>query len=127
MNNNIDNILKKRSQDILKRNNVINDNKNIINNDNNVNTARKKKYSLDKSTFTPNTPESHLAETIAIYFSDLENFAFYYCVVNKLGTDRAYSAFRSFQVEEEEKKGTKYEIRFPKNYFAWKWKRGILT
>ncbi len=90
--------------------------------DNNV-TSKVGKYALDKRSFTPNTPKTKLAEEIAAYFDDIENYAFYLHVVNHLGESQAYSFFKSIQEEITEKSGTRYQIIKPKKYFAWQFKR----
>lgn len=99
-------------------NNVNNDNK--YNNDNNVNgLGKKKSYALDKSKFKPNTPEALLAETIANYFGDIENFAFHLRVVKNIGYGRTDQLFRTVKQDILEKKTTKYPVRFPKKYYVW--------
>ena len=111
---------------IVRRNNDNNVNRYILNNDNNVNSSNgKKKYSLDKSKFTPNTEESQLAEDLANYFKDSENYAFYYSVVNSLGVLRAKEALKNIKDEIQQKENTKYAIRNPKKYFTWKYKKGF--
>lgn len=113
---------------ILRRENNINDN-NVNNkisiNDNNVSSSNGKNYALDRSKFTPNTPETELAERIAKSFDDLSNYAFYLRVVKKLGYSNAESFWESHIEEEEEKKGTKFEFRSSKKYFAWKYKKKL--
>jgi len=112
---------------ILKSNSHINDiivNNKISSYDINDNKA-KNKYALDRTKFTPNTPESSLAEKIAAYFEDLSNFAFYFRVVKNLGEARTYSFWQSVKEEIEGKMGGRYEIRCPKKYFAWRYKRKI--
>lgn len=113
---------------ILKRNNVNKVDK--YNYDNNVNkndtsVASKNKYALDRNKFIPNTEEAQLAETIAESFDDLNNYAFYFSVVNKLGVSGAYSFWKSHEDEEEEKRGTRYEFRSSKKVFAWRFKKGL--
>lgn len=99
---------------------------NNVNNDNNVNTSNDKKYALDRSKFTPNTEEAQLAEKIASSFNDLQNYAFYLNVVKKLGSSQTYSYWKNIKEEIEEKKNNpRYQIRDPKKYFAWKFKRGL--
>lgn len=105
-----------------KYNNVINVNINKEYNDNNVNTYKKRKYSLDKNKFLPNTENTQLAEQIATFFKDLNNYAFYLSVVNKLGVQRTYLFWKNIQDEIEQKRNSRYEIRFPKKYFAWRYK-----
>ncbi|OGH23461.1 MAG: hypothetical protein A2629_00240 [Candidatus Levybacteria bacterium RIFCSPHIGHO2_01_FULL_41_15] len=100
-----------------------NDNIKIVDND--TNDSPSKEYALNRSKFTPNTEETQLAEKIALSFNDLENYAFYRKVVNKLGIQGAYSFWKSHKEEEEEKKGGRYEFRNSKQYFAWKFKKGI--
>lgn len=108
------------SKILTKYNNVINDNK--YNDNNNVG---KSKYALDKTKFIPSNEESQLAEEIANFFNDTENFAFYYSVVKKLSIIRAMEAFADIKDEIQQKEGTKYVIRNPKKYFAWKYKKGL--
>jgi hypothetical protein len=111
----------------LKRNNVNNDNINISKSVINVNNGKtkNKKYALDPLKFTPNTEGSQLANNMAIYFNDLENFAFYMHVVNKLSVSGAYGLWRSVQDEIESKKDDeKRKIRYPRKYFAWKFREG---
>lgn len=108
--------------------NVNNDNNYFPNNDINVNNGGNKssKYALDKSKFIPNTPETQLAQKIGEYFNDLNNYAFYLNVVNKLGVDRAYSFWQSVKREIEEKQNDeKFRIRLPANFFAWKYREGL--
>lgn len=97
-------------------------NKSLTNNDSNV--ASKNRYALDKNKFTPNTPETQLAEQIATSFNDLDNYAGFLSVVNKIGHERAYGLWKSIKEEIEEKKGTKYAIRYPAKYFMWKYRKG---
>lgn len=100
-------------------------NNKLSNNGTNVNNVpSKKKYSLDRSKFIPNTPETQLAEQIATSFNDLDNYAGFLSVVNKIGHERAYGLWKSIQEEIEEKKGTKYAIRYPAKYFMWKYRKG---
>lgn len=94
-----------------------------VSGDNNV-TSKVGKYALDRNSFTPNTPKTKLAEEIATYFNDVGNYAFYLHVVNRLGESQAYSFFRSIQDEIKEKAGTRYQVVYPKKYFAWRFKRG---
>lgn len=106
--------------------NVINVRKgNISNNVNNVITTKKKKYALDRNKFTPNTEETILAEEIAQSFNDLDNYAFYLKVVNKLGSLRARRFWITIEAEIKEKEDTKYPIRNRKKYFTWKFKKGL--
>lgn len=99
-------------------NNVNNGNKYYS--DNNVNgSGKKKSYALDRSKFKPNTPETLLAETIANYFSDLENFAFHLRVVKNIGYGKTDQLFRTVKQNIIEKKATKYPVRVPKKYYAW--------
>lgn len=106
-------------------NNVTNVNKNNSNNDNSVILQKTNEYALDPSTFTPNTPETKLAEDIAISLDDLQNYAFYLHVVKSLGHGVAYTFWRSTQEEIKQKHGSKYEIINHKKYFAWKFKKGL--
>ena len=105
--------------------NVNNVNKLILNNDTNDISSNKGKYALDRSKFIPNTPETQLAEKIAISFNDLKNYAFYLRLVINLGYSNAEAFWKSHKEEEEEKQGTKYEFRNSKKYFAWKYKNRL--
>lgn len=117
---NIKETLKNKSS---KYNNVNND---IINNiTNNVNNGVSSKYSLNKDKFIPNTEETQLAEEIATYLGDLQNYALYLHIVKKLGISGAYSFLKSVQEEIENKRGTKFQIKSPKKYFTWKFKKGL--
>jgi len=102
-------------------NNVNNDNRNKLNNVNNG----KSKYALDKSKFIPNTEESALAEEIATKFDDLDNFACYYSVINRIGVSKARMIFSQTVGEIKEKAGTKNPVRKPARYFMWKVKTGF--
>lgn len=109
-------------------NNVINVNKNISINDNGNNgedVNKRSRYALDPSKFTPNNQESQLAEEIAKWFDDVQNYAFYLHVVKRLGHSGAYTFWRALQMEVKEKYGTAHAIISPKKYFAWKFKRGL--
>lgn len=112
-------------KDIIRGNNVNNDNKLI--NDNNVIPLKVKNYALDRNKFTPNTEEAQLAEEYASFFNDFQNYAFYYSVVNKKGISRAKEILADIKDEIKEKGNTKYQIRNPKRYFAWKYKKGLYT
>lgn len=108
-------------------NNVINvnvNNSNNINNDSNG-TYKTGKYELNRDSFNPNTEETQLAEKIATFFNDLRNYAFYLHVIKRLGISETYSFWKAFQEEIEEKRGSRYAIRYPHKYFAWKFKKGI--
>lgn len=107
------------------KNSKISNNVNKYNNDTNVNGSFDKKYALDKSKFVPHTPESVCAIEIAEKFNDLNNFAFYMHVVKHLGIDRAYRAVCSVFYDVREKNETKYKIRSPVKYFAWKYRKGL--
>ncbi len=109
------------SKSYINDNNV---NKDISINDNNVNSSNKGAYALDRTKFTPNTPETQLAEQMAMSFDDLGNYAFYLRVVNRLRYSNAEVFWKSHKEEEAEKRGTKYEFRNSKKYFAWKYKTG---
>lgn len=106
-------------------NNVSNVSKNNSNNDTNVALQKTNQYALNTTSFIPNTPETKLAEDIAISFNDLQNYAFYLHVVKKLEHSTAYTFWRSIQEEIKQKFGSKYEIINPKKYFAWKFKKGL--
>ncbi len=121
-------ILQKKYKPVLKRNNDINDNidiANTVNNDNNGKNKKQGKYALDRTKFTPNTEEAQLAEEIATSFDDLQNYAFYFRVVKKLGASGALTFWKTHRQEEEENRGGRYEFRNSKQYFAWKFKRRI--
>jgi hypothetical protein len=107
-------------------NNVIKENSSIVNNVING-EVKNKKYELDPSKFTPNTPKTQLANDIAIYFDDLLNFAFYLHVVNKLGYERADAFWRNVkdEIEEKKKNADRQPIRSPKRYFAWRFKNKL--
>lgn len=89
---------------------------------NNVNSSNSNKHALDRRKFTPNTPETQLAERIAASFDDLKNYAFYLKVVNSLGYSNAEPFWKAHMEEEEEKRGTRYAFRNSKKYFTWKYK-----
>lgn len=109
-----------------KYNNVNNGNIHTSINDNNVVTSNdKKKYSLDRSKFTPNTEEAQLAENLATFLNDTENYAFYYSVVKTLRIARAHQALADIKDEIQQKKNTKYAIKSPKKYFTFKYKKGL--
>lgn len=107
-------------------NNVINVNVNSSNNDNNVVSQKVGKFALDRNSFKPNTEETQLAEKIAISFNDLQNYAFYLHVIKRLGISSTYAFWKAMQEEIEEKKGSRYEIRNPRKYFTWKFKKGYI-
>ena len=110
-------------------------NKYIVNNDNNVNKHIKlnndindnnanfnKNYALDRSKFIPNTEEAMLAEEIATEFDDINNYACYLYVVNKIGIHKSRQLFHTTKADIQEKKNTKYPVRSPKKYFMYKFK-----
>lgn len=108
--------------DILKKKIIVNnDIKNNLNNDNNVN----KKYVLNKTKFTPNTKKTVLAEKIASNFNDLNNYACYLSVVNKLGVMDAERLYRSTLDDIKEKMKTEYPVRNKAKYFMYKYKNKI--
>jgi len=117
------------SKELTKKfKNLINDNndsKDDFINDINDNSSSKNKYALNREKFTPNTPEAQLAENIASSFNDLQNYAFYLSVVNRLGYTNAESFWKAHKEEEKEKRGTRYEFRYSKKYFAWKYKKHL--
>lgn len=84
-------------------------------NDINVNS----KYALNKEKFIPNTEGSILAEDIAKDMNDLNNYAYYFSVVNKLGVVSARVYWKRIQTDILEKQNTKNPVRFPKKYFAY--------
>lgn len=109
-------------------NNVINvnvNNSNNVNNDSNGISSKIKKYALNRDSFKPHTEETQLAEDIATSFDDLQNYAFYLHVVNRLGAPGTYAFWKVVEQEIEEKRGSRFEIRNPKKYFAWKFSKGL--
>jgi hypothetical protein len=102
---------------------VNNGNKSKLNNDNNDNND-KKRYALDRSKFTPNTEEALLAEEIATKLNDLDNFACYFSVVNRIGASKARTILSQTIGEIKEKAESKYPVRKPARYFMWKVKYG---
>lgn len=119
----IDSIL--RSNLTLRRDNVINDNNNLLDNDTNDIVSNRKKYSLNKETFTPNTPETQLGEEIAKHFDDLDNYASYLNVVNDIGCDKTHRLFRVVKANIIEKSKTRTPVRKPPAYFMWVYKMGF--
>ncbi len=111
-------ILKRKYDISINDNNVNKEIDNFVNIDN----PSKEKYALDKSTFTPNNEKSQLAETISKTLGDLNNFACYLDVVNRIGTTQARSLLKSVQSDVEEKKDTQTPVRKPGAYFMWKFK-----
>lgn len=101
--------------------NVNNSKYNKLNNVNNVNNDNNR-YSLDKSKFTPNTEETILAEEIAKFFNDLNNYAGYLEFVNTVHCSEAIRFFKEVKTDIENKKNTKYPVRNPAGYFFWKYK-----
>lgn len=113
--------------DFLKRKLIVNnDNSNkILNNVNNVINGvskKKSKYALDRTKFTPNTPETQLAEEMAKALDDLDNYACYLSVVNKLGVMTATQLIKSTLSDIKEKTDTKYPVRNKAKYFMWKFR-----
>ena len=108
---------------ILKKKdiNVNNDNKHINANVNNVPT--KSQYALDRSKFIPNTPKTQLAEKIAIALDDLQSFAGYLSVVNKMGYSNAERLLKSTLDDIKEKAKTSSPVRKKGAYFMWKFKK----
>lgn len=102
---------------------VNNDNGNKFNNANNDNNG-KRKYALDKSKFVPHTEETVLAEEIATKLDDLDNFAYYYSVIKRIGVSKTRIIFYQTMGEIKEKAETKYPVRKPARYFVWKVKYG---
>lgn len=100
-------------------------NRNKLNNGINVNTSSRNKYALDRTQFTPNTPKTSLAEEIAEYFKDLNNYAGYLNVVNRLGCDHARILFSTVKSDIIEKESTSTPVRNPAAYFMWKYKKGL--
>jgi hypothetical protein len=118
-------IVNNDNKKILNPVNDINSNKEKSNTNNviDVNSKEKKgRYELDRSKFTPNNEKTQLAEEIATKLNDLENYAFYLNVVNKIGCQDAMRLMRSVESDIEEKKATKTPVRSPKRYFVWKYK-----
>ncbi len=113
-----------RSVGDLIKNKVINVNNDNISSSNNVNgNVKKKSYALNKEKFIPNTEETQLAEEIADYFDDIENYACFLYYINKKGCAEIRRAYRSTVSDIEEKKNTKFPVRNPVKYFIWKIKR----
>lgn len=96
-----------------------------LNNNNNDNSSNK--YCLNKNKFTPNTEATQLAEEIATYLNDLNNYASILSAVNKLGINEAKTLFREVQVDINEKSSTRTPVRNPAAYFIWKYKRRIFN
>ena len=90
-----------------------------LNNDNNVNS----RYALNPKKFIANTEESLLAKEIAENMNDLNNFAFYFSIVNNLGVSGARNYWIEIKNDILEKGKTKTPVRSPKKYFVWKYKR----
>ncbi len=112
---------------IKKRNDTVNNgntdkvSNNDIN-DNNGTRTKKNKYALDRTKFIPNTPQTQLAEKIAITLGDLQNYACYLNVVNKIGVQNAERLLRSTLSDINEKENTKYPVRKKGGYFMNKYK-----
>lgn len=104
--------------------NVINDNKESFTNDTNGNSSNGK-YALDKNTFTPNTEKTQLAEEIAVFLNDTNNYACFLSVVNKIGVTRTTTLLRGVKEDIKEKAKTKTPVRNPAKYFMWKFKKGL--
>lgn len=117
----IEEILKKKTH-IANNDNINIKPNNGINDNNDSNDAIKSKFALNKSQFTPNTEESILAEEISLFFKDLQNYAFYFKVVNTLGTSEGWRFFITIQRDIKEKSVTKYPVRNDRKYFTWKYK-----
>ncbi|KKR76616.1 MAG: hypothetical protein UU21_C0006G0007 [Candidatus Levybacteria bacterium GW2011_GWA2_40_8] len=105
-------------------NNVNNVNKKISNNVNNDKSSNGK-YALDRNKFTPNTEKTQLAEQIASYFNDLDNYAGFLKVVNELGVGEASRLFKVVKSDIDEKANTKTPVRYPAKYFIWKFRKGF--
>jgi len=105
------------------KNTVNNGNTNtIVINDNNENKKHLGIYALDKSKFTPNTPETIQAEEIAMKLDDLQNYACYLNVMNKIGVMDAERLLRVVLNDYREKKNTKFPVRDIRRYFMNKYK-----
>jgi len=120
----------KHISEILKKrlhNNVNNDNNKIFNNVNSVNSDNSSmgKYALDRKTFTPNTEKTQLAEEIAVFLNDLENYACYLGIVNRVGASGAKRLLRTVKSDIEEKAETQTPVRNPAKYFMWKFKKAF--
>ncbi|HZQ29998.1 MAG TPA: hypothetical protein VFA93_02895 [Patescibacteria group bacterium] len=105
--------------------NVSTVNKYNLNNGINVISSNKSKYALDRSKFTPNTEEAQLAEEIASFLNDLDNYAFYFGAVRKKGCENIGRLFHVVKADIEEKSDTKYPVRSPKKYFVWKYRKDL--
>jgi len=108
-------------------NNVINVNVNSSNDDNNVASQTVGKFALDRNSFPLNTEETQLAETIAASLNDLHNYAFYLYAIKQVGVSHTYAFWKAIQEEIEEKRGSRYEIRYPSKYFTWKFKKKYIN
>lgn len=97
----------------------VKNNLNTDSNGNNGNSSKEKPYTLNRSTFTPNTEETQLAEEIAFFLNDLTNYAGYLDIVNHIGVHNTRSEFAALKEEIKEKMGGRFEIRNPRAYFNW--------
>lgn len=95
-----------------------------INNDSSNDSNDCKKYSL-RDTFSPRTEEASVAKEIAVTLDDCKNFAFYYSVVQQLGSENATEILHETEddIERGRKKGK--PIKNPGALYCWKFKRAI--
>jgi len=87
----------------------------------NIDITNNGKYSLKRG-FKPETIEAITAEEIASALDDLENYAFYYSVVNKIGWNKARELLSEVKcdVRKGELKGKLIEN--PGALYTWKYK-----
>ena len=88
-------------------------------NDNIVSNKYVNKYALDKTKFTPNTPEATIAEEISKSYNDLRNYAFYFGLVKKIGVQEALRLHAVVQDEIKRKALTSTPVRFPSKFFTY--------
>ena len=118
INNNVNNDSKK----IPKTVNNVNSTKEEHNTDNDINVngqIRKSRFALNRAKFKPNNEKTQLAEEIAIKLGDLNNYAFYLSVVNKIGCQDAMRLIRTVESDIDEKQKTKTPVKSAKKYFTW--------
>ncbi len=101
--------------------NDINVNNKILNNDTNDTSS---KYSL-KDTFIPNTPKTQLAQEIASFLNDTDNYACFLDIVNKIGVDNAKRLLKVVKEDIKDKESTSTPVRIPAKYFVWKYRKGL--
>ena len=105
--------------------------KNVNNNDNSINRKinvsndndkYRDKYALDTTKFHPNNESSYTAVDIANQLNDTDNFAFYYHVVNTIGSRKARKLLSHLKIQDEVNKRKNKPIKNPKKYFTWLFK-----